>query len=164
MNTRKVSLEQFSSPVFKFAVADDTHAYDTDLELVVDVTLPVLLGVGRAFGRFIEPDVKVPLATPTPVGDQNGNCNGMGNERSPSPIAIPPLACGNANVSSLFSLIFPKPSPPIKEKELKRKQKIKTIPNFRSVIPRSLSSSFGVPISIMPSTAIPYDSSTNNNR
>jgi hypothetical protein len=45
-----------------------------------------------------------------------------------------------------FSLIFPKPSPPLLEKDFKRKQHMKSIPNFRSVIPRSLSSSFGVPV------------------
>jgi len=81
----------------------DQHAK----EAIVDVNLPVLLGVGRAFGRFVEIDDKKP---------------------------------------SLFSLIFPKPSPPMLEKDSKLKQSMKTIPNFRSVIPRSLSSSFGVPV------------------
>jgi hypothetical protein len=66
-----------------------------------------MLGVGRAFGRFVEIDDGKP---------------------------------------SLFSLIFPKPTPPMLEKDFKIKQSMKTIPNFRSVIPRSLSSVFGVPV------------------
>lgn len=45
----------------------------------------------------------------------------------------------------LFTLIYPKPKAPV---ILKRYEKgtVKSIPNFRSVIPRSLSTSFGVPI------------------
>lgn len=74
-------------------------------EQVVDVLIPILLGVARAFGRYGEKE------------DQS----------------IP-----------LFTLIFPKPKAPIVVR--KDDKTVKSIPNFRSVIPRSLSTSFGVPI------------------
>lgn len=77
-------------------------------EELIDIQLPILLGIGRAFGRFVDTE--------------------------------------SGRKASLFSLIFPKPSPPLLEKDAGRKQHMKTIPNFRSVIPRSLSSNFGIPV------------------
>lgn len=74
-------------------------------EHVVDVLIPILLGVARAFGRYGETE-----------------------ERT----------------IALFTLIYPKPRAPIVAR--KDDKGVKAIPNFRSVIPRSLSTSFGVPI------------------
>jgi len=74
-------------------------------ELVVDVLIPLLLGIGRGFGRYGEME----------------DC-----------------------IIPLFTLIFPKPKAPMLIK--KDEKGVKAIPNFRSVIPRSLSTSFGVPI------------------
>ena len=80
--------------------------------MIVDVSLPVFLGIARAFGRFVEPD---------------------------------------GSTTSLFSLIFPKPAPPLLEKALREQKQAKRVPNFRSVIPRSLSANFGIPVSNEPS-------------
>lgn len=74
-------------------------------EHVVNVLIPILLGVARAFGRYGEmEDTTIPL----------------------------------------FTLIYPKPKAPIVVR--RHENGVKSIPNFRSVIPRSLSTSFGVPI------------------
>ncbi|CAL8078131.1 unnamed protein product [Orchesella dallaii] len=74
-------------------------------EHVVDILIPLLLGIARGFGRYGEME----------------DC-----------------------IIPLFSLIFPKPKAPMLVK--KDEKGVKAIPNFRSVIPRSLSTSFGVPI------------------
>jgi len=77
------------------------------VEMIVDVTLPVFLGISRGFGRFIEAE----------------------NESR-----------------ALLSLIFPKPAPPLLQKAVKRNKNSKSLPNFRSVVPRSMSTAFGIPV------------------
>ncbi|CAG7786962.1 unnamed protein product, partial [Allacma fusca] len=101
-------LQRLGESITTDLLKSEAHVDIHKREMVIDVSLPVFLGIARAFGRFVEPNVGTP---------------------------------------SLFSLIFPKPSPPLLEKALREQKQAKRVPNFRSVIPRSLSSTFGVPVS-----------------